>query len=50
MVIELVLLTKEAVVMKSWMLAQYANVIMTLNSAKRKAPIRELYAVACNIS
>lgn len=46
MVIELVLLTEEAVVMKSWMAAQYANVTMTLNSGKRKAPIWELYAIA----
>lgn len=48
MVIELVLLTEEAVVMKSWMAAQYANVTMTLNSGKRKAPIWELYAIAYN--
>lgn len=38
MVIELVLLTKEAVVMKSWMAAQYANVIMTLNLESEKHP------------
>lgn len=50
MVIELVLLTEEAVVMKSWMAAQYANIIMTLNSGKRKVPIGELCAVACNKS
>lgn len=40
MVIELVLLTEEAVVMKSWMAVQYVNVIITLNLESEKHPYR----------